>query len=76
MDLPPQGGLRGTNGFAGPHRCVGSSLARMSLRIALGEIVRRLTGIKLRPGADIGFRSASNRAPLSVPITFTPGQRS
>jgi cytochrome P450 len=61
---------------AGPHRCVGSNLARMNLHIALDEIVRRLSDIELQPGADIGFHSTFNRAPLSVPITFTPGQRS
>jgi cytochrome P450 len=61
---------------AGPHRCVGSNLARMNLRIAVDEIVRRLGDAKLRPGADIDFHSTFNRAPLSVPITFTPGKRS
>jgi len=59
---------------AGPHRCVGSNLARMNLRVAIEEIVRRLGDIRLRPGADIGFHSTFNRAPLSVPITFTPGE--
>ncbi|MGW1029455.1 cytochrome P450 [Streptomyces sp. NPDC002577] len=61
---------------AGPHRCVGSNLARMNLRIALDEIVRRLDDIKLGPGADIDFHSTFNRAPLCVPITFTAGKRS
>jgi cytochrome P450 len=60
---------------AGPHRCVGSNLARMNLRIAVEEIVRRLHDLKLQPGADVGFHSTFNRAPLSVPITFTPGPR-
>ena len=60
---------------AGPHRCVGSNLARMNLRVAIGEVVRRLHDIKLQPGADIDFHSTFNRAPLSVPITFTPQER-
>jgi cytochrome P450 len=60
---------------AGPHRCVGSNLARMNLRVALDEIVRRLSDIRLKRGADIDFHSTYNRAPLSVPITFTPGPR-
>ncbi|RAY12652.1 cytochrome P450 [Actinomadura craniellae] len=60
---------------AGPHRCVGSNLARMNLRVALEEIVRRLDDIKLRPGVDIGFHSTFNRAPHTVPITFTPVAR-
>jgi cytochrome P450 len=58
---------------AGPHRCVGSNLARMNLRIALEELTRRLVNVKLAPGADIHFHSTFNRAPLSVPITFEPG---
>jgi cytochrome P450 len=60
---------------AGPHRCVGSNLARMNLRIAIDEIAQRLRDLKLKPGADINFHSTFNRAPLTVPITFTPGQR-
>jgi cytochrome P450 len=60
---------------AGPHRCVGSNLARMNLRIAIDELARRLHDIKLQPGADIDFHSTFNRAPLTVPITFTPGPR-
>ncbi|MCL2584743.1 MAG: cytochrome P450 [Streptosporangiales bacterium] len=60
---------------AGPHKCVGSNLARMNLRVALEEIARRLHDVKLQPGAEIGWHSSFNRAPLSVPITFTPGPR-
>ncbi|WP_018637697.1 cytochrome P450 [Parafrankia elaeagni] len=60
---------------AGPHRCAGSNLARMNLRVALVEIVRRLNDIQVRPGADIGFMSTFNRAPVSVPLVFTPGKR-
>jgi cytochrome P450 len=61
---------------AGPHRCAGSNLARMNLRIAFEEVVRRLTDVRLQPGAEIRYHSAMNRAPVSVPITFTPGPRS
>jgi cytochrome P450 len=61
---------------AGPHRCAGSNLARMNLRVAIDEIVRRITDARLQPGAGIEFHSTFNRAPLSVPITFTPGPRS
>ncbi|MFI5046690.1 MAG: cytochrome P450 [Acidimicrobiia bacterium] len=58
---------------AGPHRCAGSNLARMNLRVALEELVVRLHDVRLQDGADIRFHSQFNRAPLSVPITFTPG---
>jgi cytochrome P450 len=58
---------------AGPHRCAGSNLARMNLRIALEEIVSRLHDIQLDDGAEIEYHTTFNRAPLSVPITFRPG---
>lgn len=61
---------------AGPHRCAGSNLARMNLRIAFEELTRRLADVRLQPGAEISYDSAMNRAPVSVPITFTPGSRS
>src|SRR5271165_4170902 len=58
---------------AGPHRCTGSNLARLNLRIAVHEIVQRLGDISLAPGAEpLPFHSALNRSPLSVPILFTP----
>ena len=57
---------------AGPHRCAGSNLARLNLKVALEEMLPRLTDLRLREGADIHFHSTFNRAPLSVPITFTP----
>ena len=61
---------------AGPHRCAGSNLARLNLRIALEEVVARLHDVRLREGAEpIPFHSVLNRAPLTVPITFTPGPR-
>jgi cytochrome P450 len=56
---------------AGPHRCAGSNLARMNLRIALEELARRLDDVRLRPDADIHYHSTFNRVPLTVPITFT-----
>ena len=61
---------------AGPHRCAGSNLARMNLRIAIEEIVSRLHGLQLQPaGEHCQWHSTFNRAPLSVPVTFAPGPR-
>jgi cytochrome P450 len=59
----------------GPHRCAGSNLARLNLRIGLEEALRRLHDIRLQDGAEIGFHSTSTRSPLTLPITFTPGPR-
>jgi cytochrome P450 len=60
----------------GPHRCAGSNIARLNLRIALEEIVGRLHDLKLQDDAEIRYHSASTRSPQSLPISFTPGERS
>jgi cytochrome P450 len=36
----------------GPHRCLGSHLARRELKIALEEFLRRIPTFSLKPGAD------------------------
>ena len=58
---------------AGPHRCAGSNLARMNLRVALEELLGRLHDVRLAEGAHIEYHSVLNRSPHAVPITFTPG---
>jgi cytochrome P450 len=61
---------------AGPHRCAGSNLARLNLQIAVEEVVNRLDNIQMQDGMEpLEFHCALNRAPLTVPITFTPGPR-
>jgi cytochrome P450 len=59
----------------GPHRCAGSNLARLNLRIGLEEALRRLHDIRLAGGAEIHYHSTTTRSPLTLPITFTPGPR-
>jgi cytochrome P450 len=57
---------------AGPHRCAGSNLARMNLRIAVDELLRRLDDIRFADGAEpIRFHGVYSRSPGAVPITFT-----
>ena len=57
---------------AGPHRCAGSNLARLNLRVAFEELVRRLDDLQLQvPTSAIGWHTGFSRTPLSVPITFT-----
>lgn len=60
---------------AGPHRCAGSNLARLNLRIALEELLTRLGDVRLAEGADVQFHSTLTRAPLHLPITFTARPR-
>jgi cytochrome P450 len=62
---------------AGPHRCAGSNLARMNLRVAVTELTRRLVDLRLDQDVDsIEFHTANNRLPKGVRIAFTPGPRS
>jgi cytochrome P450 len=61
---------------AGPHRCAGSHLARLNLRIAIEELVDRIARPTLQvPAADIEWHTGFSRTPLAVPIRFTPGER-
>lgn len=61
---------------AGPHRCVGSNLARMNLTIAVTEVLNRMHDIELlEPEESLPFHTAFNRAPMRIPIRFRPGPR-
>ncbi len=61
---------------AGPHRCAGSNLARMNLRISVHELLQRLDDIRLADGADPEpFHPGYSRAPTEVPLVFTPRAR-
>jgi cytochrome P450 len=52
----------------GPHRCIGSHLARLEVRIAVEEFIRRVPEFTLAPGPDPGWYQAG---PLHVvwPVT-------
>jgi cytochrome P450 len=40
----------------GPHLCVGATLARVDVEVALQVLAERLPGLRLAPGARITFR--------------------
>ena len=54
---------------AGPHRCLGSHLARMELRVALEEFHRRIPDYEIAPGAEIHFTPAIRQA-MGLPLVW------
>jgi cytochrome P450 len=53
----------------GPHRCLGSHLARFELRVALEEWHRRIPEYRIAPGASLDF-SPGIRQTASLPLVF------
>jgi cytochrome P450 len=60
---------------AGPHRCLGSHLARIELTIALEEIHRRIPDYRLIPERPPVLHPSQVRGFVQMPIAFTPEVR-
>ena len=56
----------------GAHYCLGVHLARLELRVALEEILARLSDIRIDE-TRITYDSGSSRGPTELHIQFTPG---
>jgi hypothetical protein len=54
----------------GPHRCLGSALARLELEVALTEWLRVIPEFELEPGAAIEYSPGQNWGPQTVPVRF------
>ena len=57
---------------AGPHRCVGSNLARLQIQIAVTCLLERLGTFRLQDDEQVEYFSLQARGPSSVPIEFQP----
>lgn len=55
---------------AGRHRCVGSNLARLELRVAIEVFMQRVPGFRLEDGAEQQFHTTMIRAIDRVPLVF------
>jgi cytochrome P450 len=54
----------------GIHRCAGSNLARMELRVAVEQWLRRIPEFRLVDGATVTWAGGQVRGPRSVPVEF------
>lgn len=55
----------------GPHRCLGSHLARMEVRVLLQELLDRLPPFRLRDGVDPSWLTVGHiRGISSLPVVF------
>jgi len=58
-------------GFAtGRHRCLGSHLARMELRVALEEFHRRIPDYRIDPNDELRYTALGVRGASHLPIVF------
>ena len=54
----------------GIHRCAGSNLARMELRVAVETWLRRIPEFRLADAGDVTWAGGQVRGPRSVPVQF------
>jgi hypothetical protein len=54
----------------GIHRCIGSNLARMELRVALEEWLKRIPEFRLAPGEPVRWSEGTVRGPRALPVLF------
>ena len=55
---------------AGIHRCLGSNLARMEMRVALEEWLARVPEFELDPEGEVTWAGGQVRGPRTVPVVF------
>ena len=56
---------------SGIHRCAGSNLARMELRVALEEWLQRVPVFHLAEGAGVTWAGGQVRGPRQLPVVFS-----
>jgi cytochrome P450 len=55
---------------SGIHRCAGSNLARMELRVAVEEWLARIPDFRLADHAEVIWAGGQVRGPRSIPVVF------
>jgi cytochrome P450 len=57
---------------AGPHRCIGSHLARTEVRIFLEEWTRRIPEFSIRGQEDVRTSGGHVWSPIALPLVWSP----
>jgi cytochrome P450 len=57
----------------GPHRCPGSYLARVELRVFMEEWLKRIPDFCIKPGESAGFRAGVNATVTYLPLAWDVG---
>ena len=57
------------------HRCLGSHIARIEMRVLLDELLRRIPDFTLQAGAEVDWSTGQVQGVVKVPITYPPGKR-
>ena len=52
----------------GIHRCAGSNLARMELRVAIEEWLEAIPEFRLQDGAEVTWAGGQVRGPRTIPV--------
>jgi len=58
----------------GPHRCIGSHVARLEAKVTLDRLLERLPDLRVKPGCAPTFSNSTiTRNMDTLPLVFTPG---
>ena len=59
----------------GVHRCIGSNLARLQVRVAVEQVLTRLSPFRMPDGGRVKYFGGAQRGPAYLPLEFTPGPK-
>ncbi|WP_245713662.1 cytochrome P450 [Nocardia vaccinii] len=59
----------------GPHRCIGSHLARLELRVTLERVLQRIPNFAIKAGTAPVTETSQLRSTTSLQLTFEPGDK-
>lgn len=74
LDIRREGIVHAAFGI-GPHRCLGSNLARLELQVTVEEFLRRIPEFRVKPGTTPTYETSQLRTMTSLHLEFPPGRR-